>query len=433
MTEELITSLSGVRQLTVIARTSVMGYKGTTKKVKEIARELDVGSMLEGSVRKAGNRVRITAQLIDTATEGHLWAQNYDRELDDVFVVQSEIAEKVAGELKVQLLDSEKRTLEEKPTENMEAYTLYMKGKQLLGESTEANLRAALAHFTRATEIDPKFSKAYAGIAQTWFSLGGNGYEDFSLMAPKITAAARKSLELGPDFAEAHLAMGLMYMNQDLHEDQRAEIERAIQLNPNLAEAYPVLGSSQMVLSRLEDAIGSYENRYKLDPLSIDAAVSLSQVYLFAARQDESFALLQKALQLHPRNPTVYLWGFSYYYMYHGDYFKAQESIDRAKELGGEQFDVKWAQGLLDALMGKNERVAEQIEYFKGMKDESTGVVGVFVLASVIGDLDEAFKNLMRMAELHNWPTFIKYSRYFARLRADPRYIEFCRKVRMPP
>ena len=121
-----------------------MGYKGTTKKVREIGRELEVGSVLEGSVRKAGNKVRITAQLIDAATEGHLWAQNYDRQLEDVFAIQSEIAEKVAGELRIRLVDSEKRTLEKKPTENTEAYSCFLRGRELFREETEASLRQAI-------------------------------------------------------------------------------------------------------------------------------------------------------------------------------------------------------------------------------------------------------------------------------------------------
>jgi len=171
MTEELITSLSGVRQLTVIARTSVMGYKGTTKKVKEIGTELGVGTVLEGSVRKAGNRVRITAQLIDSGTEGHLWAQNYDRQLEDVFAIQSEIAEKVAGELKIRLVEAEKRVIERKATESTEAYTYYLRGRDLTGERTEPSLRQALGVFEKAITLDPSFAKAYAGMAECYMWL----------------------------------------------------------------------------------------------------------------------------------------------------------------------------------------------------------------------------------------------------------------------
>ena len=166
MTEELITSLSRVRQLTVIARTSVMKYKGSQKSASDVGKELNVGSLIEGSVRKAGNRVRITAQLIDTSTEGHLWAENYDKNLDDIFAVQSEIAEKVVGELKTQLLDSEKRTLEKKPTENTEAYTCFLRGRELYKEETETSFRQALSLFEKAIVLDPKFASPMTSDSQ---------------------------------------------------------------------------------------------------------------------------------------------------------------------------------------------------------------------------------------------------------------------------
>ena len=199
MTEELITSLSGVRQLTVIARTSVMGYKGTTKKVREIGRELEVGSVLEGSVRKAGNKVRITAQLIDASTEGHLWAQNYDRQLEDVFAIQSEIAEKVAGELRIRLVDSEKRTLEKKPTENTEAYTCFLQGRELFREETEASLRQALGLFEKAIELDPKFAKAYVGVAECHEWLASGGYEPYDVSLSSMKTSLERAIDLDPD------------------------------------------------------------------------------------------------------------------------------------------------------------------------------------------------------------------------------------------
>ena len=177
MTEELITSLSGVRQLTVIARTSVMGYKGTTKKVREIGRELEVGSVLEGSVRKAGNKVRITAQLIDAATEGHLWAQNYDRQLEDVFAIQSEIAEKVAGELRIRLVDSERSVIEKKATENTEAYTSFLRGRELLREGTLDSTQQAIGFYEKAIELDPRFARAYVGLAECRTFLSNVGKE----------------------------------------------------------------------------------------------------------------------------------------------------------------------------------------------------------------------------------------------------------------
>ncbi len=163
MTEELITSLSGVRQLTVIARTSVMKYKGSQKGASDVGKELNVGSLIEGSVRKAGNRVRITTQLIDTVTEGHIWAKNYDRQLEDVFAIQSEIAEQVAGELRVRLLEPERRAIEKKSTENTQAYTLFLQGMRLVDEVEEAPLLNALETFRGGTRQGPRLRKGRGG------------------------------------------------------------------------------------------------------------------------------------------------------------------------------------------------------------------------------------------------------------------------------
>ena len=159
MTEELIDRLSQVKSLQVIARTSVMNYKKKEKNVSEIAKELSVGSVVEGSVRKAGNRVRVTVQLISAETEAHLWSSHYDKNLDDIFAVQSEIAEKVAGELQTRLLDSEKKTLEKKATENTEAFTCFLRGRELYNEETETSFRQALSLFEKAIELDPKFRR----------------------------------------------------------------------------------------------------------------------------------------------------------------------------------------------------------------------------------------------------------------------------------
>jgi len=207
ITEEIISIVSGISGLSVISRTSVMSYKGTTKKLGEIGRELDVGSILEGSFRKAGNRVRITAQLIDVAGDRHLWAQNYDKTLDDIFAVQSEIAEKVAGELRVRLVESEKRTLEKKPTENIEAYTCFLRGRELLREETETSVRQALSLFEKAIELDPRFARAYVGVAESHQSLATTGLEPFDVSLSIVKASLERAINLDPDLSEAHASL----------------------------------------------------------------------------------------------------------------------------------------------------------------------------------------------------------------------------------
>src|SRR5437870_850095 len=207
MTEELIASLSGIRELTVIARTSVMKYKATSKSASEIGRELKAGTLVEGSVRKAGSRVRITAQLIDAGTEGHVWAQNYDRRLDDIFAIQSEIAEKVAKELKVKLLEEEKAKLEIKPTENTEAFMLYLKGRHYWNERSDVGLRKAIAYFEGAIEKDGKFALGYSGLADCYVVIARNSQAEFEPTYQKAKEFATKALEIDDSLAEGHATL----------------------------------------------------------------------------------------------------------------------------------------------------------------------------------------------------------------------------------
>jgi adenylate cyclase len=431
MTEEMISTLSTVEGLTVISRTSSMQYKGAKKSLVDIGRELRAGTLLEGSVRKAGNRVRITLQLLDSSEDKHLWAHNYDRDMGDVFAVQSEVAQQVADSLVKGVFQA--RSREEAP--DVQAYTLYMRAKQLLRDLNQANVREALSLFTEAAELDPTFARAFAGIAEAWFSLGIGQYEDFSRVIEKMRPAAKRSLELGPNLAEPHYAMGMLYEAQDLHEEGTLEFKKAVQLNPNLAEAYTFLGVLQANSSSLAEAIEFFEKSLELDPLSINAWLTLSSFKRWAGMKVESFNLLQKTFQLYPKSPATHLWGFATYHMWYDDYPKAQESIDEARALGAEEYDINGPQGILYALTGKKEKVKELIGYYKELMrtNESAGLNGVFQLSAMVGDFDEAFKCLDRMAETGSWGSHVKFSKYLAPLRADPRYLEFCKKVRIPP
>ena len=232
-----------MRQLTVIARTSVMKYKASQKGASDVGKELNVGTLIEGSVRKAGNRVRITAQLIDTSTEGHLWAQNYDRQLEDVFAIQSEIAEKVAEELRIRLVDSEKRVIEKKATENTEAYTYFLRGRELTREMTEPSLRQARGLFEKAVELDRSFAKAYSGLADCFMFLANDGYDPYEQSVPKAELSVKKALQLEPELAEAHATLALIDFLEDNIVASETEARRAIELNPSIPEAYFVLSN----------------------------------------------------------------------------------------------------------------------------------------------------------------------------------------------
>jgi adenylate cyclase len=421
MTEELITSLSGVRQLTVIARTSVMGYKGTTKKVKEIGKELEAGSILEGSVRKAGNKVRITAQLIDAATEGHLWAQNYDRELEDVFGIQSEIAEKVAGELKVRLVEDERRVIEKKATESTEAYTYYLRGRELIRELTEPSLRQALGVFEKAISLDQSFAKAHVGIAESYMELVNGGYEPYEQVMPKAELLVKKALQLDPDLAEAHAILASVDYQEDDVQGAEAECNRALELNPSLPDPYFILSNIAFLKQNRDEGLRNAEACYRLDPGRPRYVERMGRYYYFMGREDEALRHWEKTAQLAPagtyRNLTEY-------YLSKGDIEKAKEFYSKAERLEPTNRWVTWMKGFIAAKVGDREGALAVIKDIEGPKwVGSTNLNDIAYVHYALDDLDSYFVYVHRALDQHSFqPWMVMYSPLLAKGRDDARY-----------
>jgi len=428
ITEEIITSLSGVRQLAVIARTSVMGYKGTTKKVKDIGKELEAGTVLEGSVRKAGNRVRITAQLIDAATETHLWAQNYDRNLDDVFAVQSEIAEKVAGELKVQLLQEEKMSLEKKPTENMVAYNYFLRGRELYREGSEASLRQALDLFMNAVQLDPSFARAHVGVAECHQYLANVGYETPDVMFAAAKNSLKRALELDPDLAEAHASLAVLHMNEDDISGQEAEARRAAELNPSLPEAYQMLYEVAGVRGEPEEMLRNIETAYRLDPIRPNYIYLLGLAYFMTGMEQEALEHWKKTERLAP---SVTYQGMTDYYLNKGDIAKARELHAKVEQLRPSSPWITYMGGFIDATAGDREKALQAIKKIEARK---LGPVGYNYLAYIyfaLGDVDGYFENMNRALREHvMFVNFVMYSPLLAKAREDSRYGELIGEMR---
>ena len=428
MTEELITSLSGVRQLTVIARTSVMGYKGTTKKVREIGRELEVGSVLEGSVRKAGNKVRITAQLIDAATEGHLWAQNYDRQLEDVFAIQSEIAEKVAGELRIRLVDSEKRTLEKKPTENTEAYTCFLRGRELYREDTEASLRQALSLFEKAIELDPSFARAYVAVAECHQSLAGLGYEPWDVSFSTVKSSLERAIDLDPNLPEAHASLSEMFFNVDDLPGMEAEARKALGLNPSLPEPYAMLSELAALKGDPGEMVRQSEAAYRLDPIRPRFILNVGSAYLWTGREEEALEHWKKNEQLAPASTYR---GMIDYYLIKGDLEKAREFHAKAEKLEPTNPRITWMGGIIAAMEGDRERALLAVRKIEAAKMGPIGFNFIGYVYHALGDLDSYFEYMNKAIEAHTIiPSTMIYSPLFAKARADPRYLELVEKLR---
>jgi len=428
MTEELITSLSGLRQLTVIARTSVMKYKGSQKGASDVGKELNAGSLIEGSVRKAGNKVRITAQLIDTSTEGHLWGQNYDRQLEDVFAIKSEIAEKVAGELKIRLVDSEKRVIVKKDTENTEAYTCFLRGRELLREQTEASLRQGIALFEKAIELDSKFARAYVGEAECHQLLSDKGSEPVGISVTTVRRLLGRALNLDPNLPEAHSALSNVLFNEDDVVGSEAEARRALELNPNLPEPYWNLSELAAVKGDPAELVRQIEAAYRLDPIRPDFIYRVGLAYFQTGREQEALEFWKKTEQLAP---AFAYRGMTEYYLAKGDLEKAKELLAKLEKIDPANPRVTWMGGVIAAMEGDRERALLAV---RKIEDAKMGPVGFNFIAYVyhaLGDLDSYFGYLNRAVEAHaGVATTMRYSPLFAKARADPRYLELVEKLR---
>ena len=242
VTDELISTLSKIRELNVISRTSVLQYKASgtgSKSVGEIGRELSVGAILEGSVRKFGNRVRITIQLIDAETDQHIWSETFDKELEDIFAIQSEIAVKVADALRLRLLEVDRRHVAEESTKDSEAYVYYLKGRFFWNKRTTEWLYRGIEQFRIAIEKDPSFAIAYSGLADCYAILGRRGDMAPSVAYPKAKECALKALELDDRLAEPHATLGAILSEYECRwKDAEKEFQRAIEINPSYAMAH---------------------------------------------------------------------------------------------------------------------------------------------------------------------------------------------------
>jgi TolB-like protein/Flp pilus assembly protein TadD len=298
--EEILTRLAKIADLKVISRTSTQRYQSKPGNLSEIAKQLGVANILEGSVQKAGDSVRVSVNLIQAASDSHLWADTYDRKLTDIFKVESDIAKTIADTLQVKLSGSEKTAIAKAPTANNDAYELYLKGRFFWNKRTAVDLRKSIEYFNQAIEKDPKYSLAYAALAQAWVLLpaynGGAPNDCF----PQAEAAARKALALDDNSADAHAALGAVKAIYDFDfAGSIPEYERAIQLNPNDATAHHWLANHALsALGQSENEIAEMKRALELDPLSLIINANLGAAYIHARRFDEAIAQLRKTVEM---------------------------------------------------------------------------------------------------------------------------------------
>ncbi len=301
--EEILTRLANIADLKVISRTSTQRFKSAPADLHEIARKLGVMHVVEGSVQKTADQVRVNVQLINAVTDAHLWAETYDRKLTDIFAVESEIATAIAEALQAKLSDAEQRAIAKRPTESPEAHQLYLKATYFSNKRTASDLQTAIEYFEKAIDQDPTYARAYAGLADAWALLTLYGGEGPQKTVPQAKAAARKALQLDDTLPEAHNSLGMMLALYDFDFAQsKKEFQRAIDLNPNYATAHHQFGNLNLAMAgEFERAIAEGNRAVELDPLSLIINADLGQDYLLARRSDEAIDQLRKTLAMDPR------------------------------------------------------------------------------------------------------------------------------------
>ena len=308
ITEDLCTALTQVKGLHVPARTSSFAFKGKTEDIRKIGEQLNVATVLEGSVSKAGNKLRITAQLISVADGFHLWAANYDRDMTDILEIRSEISRQVVDALKVQLGMEETERLAKKPTETSQAYETYLLGRYELNKFTESGFSKGVEHFKHAIELDPSFALANAGLAEAYSMLAYWNYVAPTAGFPEAKRAALRALELDPKLAEAHSALGfVLYEYEWRYDDAEREFKQAVSLNAGSATARLWFAEFLLELGRFREGEEQFQRARELDPLSVRIHFDAAATFWFQRQNDNALAELEKVLAVDPSNSIAHM------------------------------------------------------------------------------------------------------------------------------
>jgi adenylate cyclase len=367
ITEDIITDLSNVSGLFVVARNTAFTYKGKPVKVQQVAQDLGVRFILEGSVRKAGSRVRVTGQLIHGKDGGHLWAARFDRDLTDIFAIQDEITHAIVEQLKVKLLPQEKKSIKQTPTDNVEAYTFYLRGRQFSERRSKAYYQLARQMFAKAVELDPLYARAYAGIADCdSFLFLHYHVEDIAI--EDILATSAKALALDSGLAEAHASRGLALSLEKRYDEATAEFEQAIALDPNSFEGHYFYGRACFTQGKLERAAALFERVAEVKPDDYQSLILLIQIYRSLGRDAEQKSAAQRGVEraerdltLHPDNPrSAYLGAAALVVL--GETDRAREWLSRALAIDPHDIWTQYNAACIYTSLGDIERAFDMLE-----------------------------------------------------------------------
>jgi TolB-like protein/Flp pilus assembly protein TadD len=429
--DEILARLSKIADLKVISRTSTQKYKSAPDNLREIARQLGVSNILEGSVQKAADQVRVNVQLINALNDAHLWSDIYDRKLTDIFAVESDIAKTVADTLQAKLTGSEQRAIAVQPTQSSEAHQLYVKGRYFWNKRTPNDSKVAITYFEQAIDLDTRFALAYAGLANTYVILPNFTIAPPRDAFPKAKAAAQKALELDNTLADAHTALARLCVVYEFDFPRAlVEFKRAIELNPNYATAHQWLARLLIATGKLDEAISEAKRAVELDPLSLIINAQLGDTYVDAHRIDESIIQLRKTLELD-----------NTFYFTHSSLGRALElkglldqaiaEYEKARQLNDDPYILAQL-GHAYAARGRPEDARTMLAQLQG--ESLRRYIPGFYFAIVqlgLGNKEEALRWLEKTFEDRDGSdlAYIKLDPFLDPLRGDPRFEALVQKV----
>ena len=424
LTEEMITQLGRLEpdRLGVIARTSAMQYKAAHKDVRQIGSELGVDYLLEGSVRREGNRVRIAAQLIQVRDQSHQWAENYDRDLRDILAVQSEVAAAIARQIRLQLTPAEHARLQNARAVNPEAYENYLKGRFFWNKRTVEGHQKAIEYFLKAVALDPDYGQAYAGLADAYALLGSAP----NLVLPRreamdrARAAAEKALRLDDSLADAHTSLGFVEMHFDWDfAGAEKEFQRAVALNPGYATAHHWYAYDLVALARLDDALAEIRRAQQADPLSVIISTDVGEMLLLARRDDAAIVQLRKTLEMDPDFSHAH-WLLAWAYHNKGQSKEFIGELEKSRRAAS-------ALGILCALQGKRAEARGIIARLEKAYGSALDGAGIYVW---LGDTNGAFAALDRgFKDRDGGLILMRFTPVLEPIRSDPRFEKVERSV----
>jgi TolB-like protein/Tfp pilus assembly protein PilF len=437
LTEALITTLAKIGDLRVISRTSVMQYKGVHKPLREIARELEVDTIVEGTVLRAGRRVRVTAQLIDAAKESHLWADSYERDLRNVLALQSELAQAIAREVRVKLTPQEQAHLAHVQSVEPPAYEAYLQGRYHWSKGSNDSLNRAIQYFNDAIQIDPAFAPGYAGLADAYSDLAVFNFKPPTKAFPKAKDAALKAIEIDSNFADAHGSLASVAWAYDW--DWRVaekEYDNAFGLRPVSPSTRSRYSLYLINIGRVDEAISEARQAHKLDPLSPVATATVGWVYMLARQYDEALAWYNRGLELEPYAGALTRADIAWTHVLKGAHAEAISEYEKLphRPTPAQNQAVAGGLGFLLAACGRHQEALDIIAQLETLS-ANRYIDGCMVAAVYAGLRDEnhAFEWLGKAYRKRSSSmAFLRVNPFFDSIRSDPRFQDLLQRMNFP-